>query len=272
MTYASGSASLTGSTNAATKVSRPLQVFRRRRREAQSASCNPGTHVSHNFAETQTEGMGIGAFNEMFVTSRPKFVAMAQAVLRNREDAEDAVQDAFLSAHLHLHSFEGRSALKTWFGRIVLNAAFMMRRKRKSSWSSLQETATFDDAGRMEIPTSQPNPEMDYAEQEMFQFVSEALEKMKPAFRQALTMTYHDELSGREACALLGVSTATFKSRLLRARRQLLNQAQRALLAPNMEQDWRPRCITPAAERRCPPRPNDGPHPTHSADAAGVLG
>ena len=55
---------------------------------------------------------------------------------------------------------------------------------------------------------------------------------MKPVLRQAFTMTYFEELSGPEACALLGISSATFKARLCRARRELLNQAQRATLAP----------------------------------------
>lgn len=174
------------------------------------------------------------AFQEMVLTSRPRFVALAQAILRNREDAEDAVQNALLSGYLHLPSFEGRSALTTWFTRIVLNAALMIRRKRKSSWMSSQpETSTSDDAAWMQrIPTSLPDPEMVYAERETFQFINEALGKMKPALRQAFTMTYCDEMSGPEARALLGVSTAAFKSRLLRARRQLLNQLQRARVAP----------------------------------------
>lgn len=82
------------------------------------------------------------------------------------------------------------------------------------------------------IPASQPDPEMVQAERETLQVINEMLGKMKPALRQAFTMTYYDELSGPEACARLGVSAGTFKARLFRARRQLLNQAQRALVAP----------------------------------------
>jgi RNA polymerase sigma-70 factor, ECF subfamily len=174
------------------------------------------------------------AFQEMVLTSRPRFVALAQAILRNREDAEDAVQNALLSGYLHLPSFEGRSALTTWFTRIVMNAALMIRRKQKSPWMSPEpETSTSDDAGWIQrIPTSLPDPEMVYAERETFQFINEALGKMKPALRQAFTMTYCNEMSGPEARALLGVSTAAFKSRLLRARRQLVNQVQCARVAP----------------------------------------
>ena len=174
------------------------------------------------------------AFQEMFLASRQKFVAMANAILRNREDAEDAVQNAFVSGYLHLRSFEGRSALTTWFTRIVLNAALMILRKRKSPWTNPQpENKTSDDGSwTLTIPTSQPDPEMVCAERETLQFINQALDKMKPALRQALTMTYFDELSGPEACGLLGISAGTFKARLFRARRQLLNQAQRTLVAP----------------------------------------
>jgi RNA polymerase sigma-70 factor (ECF subfamily) len=170
----------------------------------------------------------------MFVAYRPKFVAMAHAILRNREDAEDAVQNAFVSGYLHLRRFEGRSALTTWFTRIVLNAALMFRRKRKSPWISPQPETSASDDGRwiQRITAAQPDPEMVYAKRETFEFINAVLGKMKPTIRQALTMTYYDELSGREACALLGLSAGTFKARLFRAKRQLLNQAQRALVAP----------------------------------------
>ena len=90
------------------------------------------------------------------------------------------------------------------------------------------ETCTSDDARRMErIRSSQPDPEMIFAERETFQFIIETLGKFKPTLRHAFTMTYFDEMSVAEARALLGVSTAAFKSRLLRARRQLLNLIQR---------------------------------------------
>jgi RNA polymerase sigma-70 factor (ECF subfamily) len=170
----------------------------------------------------------------MFVSTRSKFVAIAYSILRNKEDAEDAVQNAFLSAYRHLRSFEGRSALRTWFTSIVLNAALMIQRKRKpSAIARVPGNSNSHEVNWLEsIPASQPDPETAYAERETLDFINGILGEMKPKLRQALTMTYFDELSGQEACALLGLSAGTFKARLLRARRELLNQAQRALLAP----------------------------------------
>lgn len=232
MTYGSTPASVNGRTIAAAAVSKPLPVFRSRKRGA--GSCKPARHDSRGLVEARPEVSGLEAFQEMFVAHRQRFVAMAYRILRNTDDAEDAVQNAFVSGYLHLRSFEGRSALTTWFTRIVLNAALMIRRKRKSSWNNPQpETGTLDNASYVQgIPAPQPNPETVCAERETFEFINEALGKMKPTLRQAFTMTYYEEMSGREACALLGVSTGTFKARLFRAKRQLLNHAQRALVAP----------------------------------------
>jgi RNA polymerase sigma-70 factor (ECF subfamily) len=160
---------------------------------------------------------------------------MAYSILRNKEDAEDAVQDALLSAYLHLRAFEGRSALTTWFTRIVLNAALMIRRKRKRIGhdSEPQSSNAINDAPWTErIPAAQPDPEMMYAEEESFQLIDVLLRRMSPILRQAFTMTYYQEMSNEEASALLGVTSGTFKSRLFRARRHLMNLAARSIVAP----------------------------------------
>ncbi len=241
MSYASRSASFVGRTNEAA-ISRPLPVFRTRKRSVGSTSCKSRRYEARTFVETQAEVIGREAFEEMFVASRPKFVAMAHAILRNREDAEDAVQDAFLSGYLHLRSFEGRSALKTWFTRIVLNAALMIQRKRKSSTiQPLPENSDSCEFNWTEnIPASEPDPEMVYAARETLECINENLGKMNPVYRQAFTMTYYDEFSGPEACAVLGVSTAAFKARLFRARRQVLHQTERTLVTPIQKPPFRP--------------------------------
>jgi RNA polymerase sigma factor (sigma-70 family) len=193
VSYASRSASFDERTNAAT-VSKPLPAFRTRKKGVRSSSCESPSYEAHNVVETGTEVIGREAFEKMFMASRPKFVAMARAILRNREDAEDAVQNAFLSAYLHLRSFEGRSALKTWFTRIVMNAALMIQRKRKpSTFQPLSENSTSHEVKWTEtIPAAEPDPEMIHAKRESLQLVDGILGKMKPVLRQAFTMTYFD--------------------------------------------------------------------------------
>src|ERR1700722_8936346 len=146
----------------AATISRPLPAFRPRPRDLRPTSRESAGNHAHHAVESQAEINGRKAFEEMFVASRPKFVAMARTILRNREDAEDAVQNSFLSGYLHLRSFEGRSALSTWFTRIVLNAALMLRRKRKrSAMLSILENNERDEAEWLEnIAVPEPNPEM----------------------------------------------------------------------------------------------------------------
>ena len=232
MTYASRSASLSGCART-TADHKSLPVFRTRKRTTRINAFNSANSEPQSFVDTQPETAGMEAFEEMIVASRQKFLATAKAILRNKEDAEDAIQNAILSGYLHLPGFEGRSALRTWFTRIVINAALMIRRKQKLPWmSAQQETNNSDDDLQMErIRSSEPDPEMVYAELETFQHINEAIGKMKPDLRRVYTLAYRDEMSGLEARALLGVSSAAFKSRLLRARRQLLKQVQQIRVA-----------------------------------------
>ena len=174
------------------------------------------------------------AFEEMFLASRAKFMGLAYGILQNKEDAEDAIQDALVSAYVHLGRFEGRSAIKTWFTRVVLNASFMIRRKRKPAPVEFaRETADADDPfGMDQIPASNPDPEMYCAETETFHLVDVLVGELSPTLRQAFRMTYCDEMPAKQAGTLLGVAKGTFKSRLCRAKKHLKQMAKRALVAP----------------------------------------
>ena len=231
MTYASRTANVSRPTNAPGSR-RALPVLRTAKRNVRSISGERASDLADCFVKAHAEALRKRALEEMFVASRSKFIAIAYSILRNREDAEDAVQNAFLSGYRHLRSFEGRSALRTWFTRIVLNAALMVQRKRRpSAIAPLPEDSNSHKVNWFEsIPASQPDPETVHAAQETFDLINGILGKMKPILREALTMTYFDELSGSEGSSLLGISTATFKARLFRARRELLDQAHRALL------------------------------------------
>jgi RNA polymerase sigma-70 factor (ECF subfamily) len=232
VTYALGIASSGGQSNEAV-ARKPLRVFRTKE-SVRSAALKRPSYGASELVTTREEVLRKEALEEMFIASRSKFLAIAGSILRNKEDAEDAVQEAFLSAHRHLRSFEGRSALKTWLTRIVMNAALMMKRKRKPSAvrSPSEGGVSHDDNWTENIPASQPDPEMIHAERETLQFIDEKLGKLKPLLRQAFTMAYFDELSGSEASARLGVSTGIFKARLFRAKRKIFDQTERAIVAP----------------------------------------
>ena len=233
MTYALDIASSSGQSNE-TAAGNPLPVFPTLKKNVRSAPSKAASCGARELLETREEVVKKEALEEMFAASRKRFLATAYSILRNREDAEDAVQEAFLSAYRHVRGFEGRSALRTWLTRIVLNAALMMKRKHKPSrFRSLSEGGVSHDDGWTEnIPDSQPDPEMIHAERETLQFIDEKLGEMKPVLREAFKLTYYGELSGAEACAVLGVSSGTFKARIFRARRQLSDRTKRAVVTP----------------------------------------
>jgi len=212
----------------------PLRVSvvrNRYTRKVAHASANPRPA---QFPPTREAMHDREAIQEMFLACRPRFIRLAYSILRNKEDAEDAVQDAMLSAYLHLHNFEGRSAFSTWFTRIVFNSALMIRRKQHPARiESFSDSVENDETPWAErIPAPQPDPEMACAKAEAFRAINELVGKMSPVLRQAFMMVYYDELTIEEAGALLGVTAGTFKSRVFRARQHLLQQAQRSLFVP----------------------------------------
>ena len=213
-------------------AAKPLPVLSVRKRSARSGSRKPVGCEPNHPVKTQLEIPTTETFHEMFVTSRPKFVATAYSILRNIEDAEDAVQNAYISGYLHLRNFEGRSALKTWFTRVVLNAALMIRRKRRTvqltsapEWPP-EERSKWMDA----IPSPEPDPEMSWGKTEKLALIEGLTAHLKPRLREAFSMFYGNDMTVREARDVLGVSTSTFKARLFRARRQVMSGAKRALV------------------------------------------
>jgi RNA polymerase sigma factor (sigma-70 family) len=150
----------------------------------------------------------------------PVLFRMAFRRLRNLEDAEDAVQDALLSAYKHIGQFEGRSQLSSWLTRIVINTAGMKLRKRpRREIISLDQAP--DDGGETlanELADAGPDPESICARTEMEEKVRRALVQISPKLRVAIQMREVAGLSTKETAEALGITTNTLKSRVRRAR------------------------------------------------------
>jgi RNA polymerase sigma-70 factor, ECF subfamily len=142
-------------------------------------------------------------------------------VLGSREEAEDAVQDALLSAVQNLTSFEGRSKLSTWLTRVVVNAALMRRRKLRPCISASIDQESPDGRGlslASRIADPRPDPEEAYAQQEQATMVRQWLEALPASYRSALWLRDVEGMTTQEAADELRVSEGTLKSRLHRAR------------------------------------------------------
>jgi len=215
---------------------RPLSAPPRTTR-ATSSQRSPCRHSRR--VPTHSEAQQDQTLQKLFLTSRERFVRIAHRILQNKEDAEDAVQDAFLSACRCFRGFEGRSALTTWFTRIVINAALMVRRKRKNALvRSLQELDADGAVVAETIPDVRPNPELARSQAESREILDALLDRVNPLLCEALTMTYREGLSIAEASSVLGVPQSTYKARLFRGRR-LLESGAENLLPIQPQATWR---------------------------------
>ena len=143
--------------------------------------------------------------------------------LRNVQDAEDAVQDALLSAHEHISQFEGRSQLSTWLTTIVTNAALMkLRRNSRHEMFSLDQDHENDGTAPVPlIKDARPTPETIFAQAEMDERLRSAVAHLSPKLRVAIQLCDLEDRPTREVANLLGISSNALKSRVSRARAAL---------------------------------------------------
>jgi len=159
----------------------------------------------------------------LFARERPRLYRTAFAVLRNREDAEDALQIGYLSAYTNLASFAGRSKFSTWLTRIVLNAALMHRRKlRVSPQLSLDETVAGNQAPWADrLVDPHPDPEQVCAQTETRDMVDRELNQLSPLLRSTFQLRFIADFSAPEAAGLQSLNLSAAKSRASRARQQV---------------------------------------------------
>ena len=152
----------------------------------------------------------------------PMFYKRALRFLGNAPDAEDAVQDALLSAYRHLGQFRGQAQLSTWLMTIVTNAARIQLRRRHSGYFSLdqeqgEEGLTFSER----LADSKPSPEEVCSTVEARNRLVEGVQRLSPKLRRTLQLRDIDGLTTKEAARVLGVPEGTVKARLVRARAKL---------------------------------------------------
>lgn len=168
------------------------------------------------------------AFEELVSRYERKIFRLTMNITRNREDAEDAMQDAFLKSYTHLKDFQGDSRFYTWLVRIAANEALMRLRKRRPNQFSLDEPIEGDeDLMPRELEDWGPSPEQRFAQTEMHEILSEVIDKLEPEYRVIFVLRDVEELSTEETATTLGISVPAVKSRLLRARLKLRQKLDR---------------------------------------------
>ena len=158
------------------------------------------------------------AYAELVNRHKDKAMTLAMRMLRNREDAEEALQDAFVRAFHALPRFEWKASFSTWFYRIVYNVCATALGKKEEVYEiSLQE----EEEREIELPSDELTPDVEYESTEFHEIVTDEIGKLPEAYASVVTLFFVQEMSYEEIVAVTGLPLGTVKVRLFRARMML---------------------------------------------------
>lgn len=176
------------------------------------------------------------AFYELVRPYERMVYATAISVVKNPADAEEVAQEAVLKAFSNLASFRAESKFSTWLLQITYNEAKMRLRKARSHlYESIDDPRPSEDADYWpkDFADWRPIPSELLEDQEMRQAIRKAIESLSPCYREVIVLRDLQNLSIKETTIILGVSEASVKTRLHRARLIL-----RDALAPGFDGSW----------------------------------
>jgi len=169
-----------------------------------------------------------GAFEELMRRNSSSSLRLALSVLKDRQDAEDAVQESYWNAWRHIGQFHRESKFSTWMTRIVTNQCLMRLRKvKRAGIVYLEDTASDGEMGPIETPDRRLSPESEVGNKKVAEILHREIKKLPPLFRSVLQMSHLEELPIEEVASRNGISIVAAKSRLLRARGELKRRMER---------------------------------------------
>ncbi len=156
------------------------------------------------------------AFAALMRSNNQRLFRLARGFLDDEAEAEEALQESYVRAFMHLDRFRGELSLATWLARIVLNESLGRLRRRRPTVDidGVAETLTAGDAPA-------PTPEQEIARREVRRAIEKAVGDLPPAFRSVFIMRAVEQMSIEETAACLGIPGDTVKTRLHRANKQL---------------------------------------------------
>ena len=180
------------------------------------------------------------AFEQLVKRYDRRLLRISQTVTHNREDSEDAVQEAFLKAFQNLAEFREDSQFSTWLIRITVNQSLMkLRKQRAQKEVPLDEDYQADgDVLPVDVPDRAPNPEQLCWASELRDILLRTLKESRPILRRVFVLRDVEGLSIKETAQLLNLSQEAVKARLWRVRSQLRDRItehfdERSTLAPD---------------------------------------
>jgi RNA polymerase sigma-70 factor (ECF subfamily) len=171
----------------------------------------------------------VAAFEQLIQRYDRKLLRIAHYVTHNREDSQDAVQEAFFKAFQNLGEFREDSQFSTWLIRITVNQSLMTLRKRRTTKEvSLDDSFQPEgDTLPIEVTDWAPNPEQRYRVSELRNILTTVFGELRPILRAVFVLRDIESLSTDQTAEVLGLSHAAVKARLWRARLQLRESLNR---------------------------------------------
>lgn len=189
------------------------------------------------------------AFAELVRLNERRVFRIAYKITRNREDAEDAVQECFLRAYESLSGFEERASFSTWITTIVFNAALTILRRRSSRLEELPvETTNAETQQHFDLPDRGMNPEEACLNSELRNRIQLCLQQMK-ANRHVFVLRDLQGFSISETAQALNLTPSAVKAKLLRARRLAKKKLWMMRTGVGASSDHGKRCAPPTAYR-----------------------
>lgn len=169
-----------------------------------------------------------GAFAQLIERYQRFCLSKAYSILRNRGDAEDEVQSAWLQAWTHLGSYHGQGSFGAWLSRIVSNRCLMrLRKARFAPMTSVDEVFNSGGSFRLEVIDQRALPEQLLGDDEVLRLLNKEIRGIPPLLREVLVMRDLHKLVMRDIAADLGISIPAAKSRLMRARVELKKRLEK---------------------------------------------
>jgi RNA polymerase sigma-70 factor (ECF subfamily) len=163
------------------------------------------------------------AFAELMARHRNSAMKIALSILRDRQEAEDEVQNAFWKAYEHIGNFQGDSKFSTWLTRIVVNQCLMrLRQLRRARILYLEEAlSTKEESMTLELRDFRQSPEQELGREQVAKVLQDEIRRTPPLLRKVFLLRDVEQRPMPEVAEALGISVAAAKSRLLRARAEL---------------------------------------------------
>jgi RNA polymerase sigma-70 factor, ECF subfamily len=208
------------------------------RREDTHLRTPEAASIDEHLLVAEAKSGGSSAFGQLYERHRLRILRTAFRILRNRQDAEDAVQRSFQRAFTNFRRFREDSTFSTWLTRIAINEALMLLRQRRKPSLSQMQNDDVNDTSALDIADERATPEQALAEDELRSLVHQAISRHRSSLQSAALLRELQGLTSAETARCLGLTVSVVKARRLHARRHLRR---------HLKQNWLySRCVRPA--------------------------